>query len=62
MQRHRAGHRMEAKEKSLRRAFVSLVKERVSVRSQHCAHLFIVVAVSSSVGNGRAVCEWQEEG
>lgn len=53
---------MEAKEKSLRRASVSLVKERVSVRSQHCAHLFIVVAVSSSVGNGRAVCEWQEEG
>ena len=62
MQQHSAGHRMGAKEKRLRRAFVSLVQERVFVRSQHCAHLFIVAAVSSSVGNGRVVCGWQEEG
>jgi len=59
MQRHRAGWgpRKKGSEEPL-----SVWSKRVSVSSQHCAHLIIVVAVSSSVGNGRGVCEWQEEG
>ena len=56
MQRHRAGHRMGAKKKGSEEP-PSVWSKRVSVRSQLCAHLIIVVAVSSSVGNGRGVCE-----
>lgn len=55
MQQHSAGHRMGAKEKGLEEP-LSVWSKRVFVRSQHCAHLFTVVAVSSSGGHGRAVC------